>query len=74
MYSRATLEETPRFSYNAGTPCLGRTHAWELDAAVTAFGSSALLLDVKVTELAAGCLDDADLVGPRVVPVCKFLD
>jgi hypothetical protein len=48
---------------------LGSTHAGELDATVTALGSSALLLDVEVTELAARSLDDADLVGPRVVPV-----
>lgn len=48
---------------------LGSTHAGELDAAVTALGSSTLLLDVEVTELAARSLDDADLVGPRVVPV-----
>lgn len=47
----------------------GDTHAWQLDAAVTALGSSALLLEVEITELAAGGLDDADLVGPRVVPV-----
>lgn len=46
----------------------GSTHTRELDATVTALGSSALLLDVKVTELTAGGLDDADLVGPRVVP------
>jgi hypothetical protein len=48
---------------------LGSTHAGELGATVTALGSSALLLDVEVTELAARSLDDADLVGPRVVPV-----
>ena len=48
---------------------LGITHTGELDAAVTALGSSALLLDVEVPELAAGGLDDTDLVGPRVVPV-----
>ena len=41
----------------------------ELDATVTALGSSALLLDVEVPELAAGGLDNADLVGPRVVRV-----
>lgn len=48
---------------------LGGTYTRELDATVTALGSSALLLDVEVPELAAGGLDDADLVGPRVVPV-----
>lgn len=47
----------------------GSTYTRELDATVTALGSSALLLDVEVPELAAGGLDDADLVGPRVVPV-----
>lgn len=46
----------------------GGTHARELDATVTALGSSALLLQVKVPELATGGLDDANLVGPRVVP------
>ena len=51
---------------------LGSTHTRELDTAVTALGSSTLLLQVKVTELAAGSLDNADLVGPRVVPVAKF--
>jgi hypothetical protein len=35
---------------------LGSTHAGELDATVTALGSSALLLDVEVTELAARSL------------------
>jgi hypothetical protein len=47
----------------------GTTHTGELDAAVTALGSSSLLLQVKVTELTAGGLDDANLVGPRVVPI-----
>lgn len=47
----------------------GSTHTGELDAAVTALGSSTLLLQVKVTELTAGGLDDANLVGPRVVPI-----
>jgi hypothetical protein len=45
------------------------THTRELDAAVTALGSSALLLDVLVAESTAGGLDDADAVGPCVVPV-----
>ena len=49
--------------------CQGSTHTGELDAAVTALGSSTLLLQVKVTELTAGGLDDANLVGPRVVPI-----
>lgn len=47
----------------------GSTHARELDATVTALGGSALLLQVKVPELAARSLDDANLVGPRVVPI-----
>lgn len=47
----------------------GGTHTRELDATVTALGSSALLLQVKVSELTTGGLDDANLVGPRVVPV-----
>lgn len=47
----------------------GSTHTRQLDTAVTALGSSALLLQVEITELAAGGLDDTDLVGPRVVPV-----
>lgn len=45
------------------------THTGELDATVTALGSSTLLLQVKVTELTTGGLDDANLVGPRVVPI-----
>lgn len=48
---------------------IGSTHTGELDATVTALGSSALLLDMEVPELTAGGLDDANLVGPRVVPV-----
>lgn len=51
------------------TKSTGSTHTGELDAAVTTLGSSALLLDVEVPELAARGLDDANLVGPRVVPV-----
>lgn len=50
---------------------LGNTHTRELDATVTTLGSGSLLLDVEVTELAAGGLDDADFVGPRVVPIVK---
>lgn len=46
----------------------GKTYARELDAAVTALGSGALLLDVQVPELAAGGPDHADLVGDGVVP------
>ena len=54
------------------TAIIGSTHTRELDTAVTALGSSALLLQVEITELAAGSLDDADLVGPRDVPVAIF--
>lgn len=43
------------------------THAGEFDATVTALGSGTLLLQVKVSQLAAGGLDHADLVGDRVV-------
>lgn len=50
----------------------GRTHTRELDATVTALRGSTLLLDVKVSQLAAGSLDDADLVGPRVVPIRRI--
>ena len=47
------------------------THTRELDATVTALGSGTLLLQVKVTELTTRGLDDANLVGPRVVPIQK---
>jgi hypothetical protein len=47
----------------------GSTHTGELDAAVTALGSGTLLLQVKVPELTTRSLDDANLVGPCVVPV-----
>ena len=43
------------------------TYAGKLDTTVTALGSGTLLLDVKVTELATGSLDDSDLVGLGVV-------
>jgi len=43
------------------------TYACKLDTTVTALGSGTLLLDVKVTELATGSLDDSDLVGLGVV-------
>ena len=48
---------------------VGCTHTGELDAAVSALDGSSALLDVKVTELSTGGLDDADLVGTGVVPV-----
>ena len=55
---------TTRKKFNSGG-----THARELDAAVTALGSGTLLLQVQVPELTTRGLDDANLVGPRVVPV-----
>lgn len=45
------------------------TYARELDAAVTALGGSASLLDVEDSQLAAGGLDDTSPVGRRVVAV-----
>jgi len=45
----------------------GYTYTRELDAAVTTFRCSSLLLDVEVSELATGGLDYADLVGHGVV-------
>ena len=44
------------------------TYTWQLHATVTAFRCSALLLDVQVSELATGGLDDTDFVRPRVIP------
>ncbi|KAH0294515.1 hypothetical protein KCU62_g315, partial [Aureobasidium sp. EXF-3399] len=41
---------------------------------VTALGSGTLLLDVKVTELATGSLDDSDLVGLGVVAGSSSFD
>lgn len=43
------------------------TYARELGAAVATLGSSAALLDVKDTVVAAGGLDDPSHVGPGVV-------
>jgi hypothetical protein len=43
------------------------TYTGKLDTTVTTLGSGTLLLDVKVTELATGSLDDSDLVGLGVV-------
>lgn len=45
------------------------THTRELDATVTTLGSGTLLLQVKVSQLTTGGLDDANLVGPRVVAI-----
>ena len=49
------------------------TYTWELDATVTALWCSALLLEVKVTELSTWGLDDADLVGGGVIPEGRIL-
>lgn len=46
-----------------------RTHPRKTDTTVTALGRRALLLDVKVTEMSAGGLDDADFVAAGVVPM-----
>lgn len=48
-------------SVSAGLRHAGALHTY------TALGSSALLLDVKVTELTTGSLDHADLLAPGVV-------
>lgn len=45
----------------------GRTYAWQLDTAITAFGWAALLLGVLVLELSAWSLDDSDFVRAGVV-------
>ena len=58
----------PGMVYDVGFFCsVGSTYACQLGAAVTAFGCSALLLDVQVSELATWSLDDADVVGLGVV-------
>lgn len=43
------------------------TYAGELGAAVTTFGDSAALLDVKKTDITTGSLDDSGSVGGGVV-------
>lgn len=48
---------------------MDRTYARQLDAAVTALGGSATLLDVEDAKLATGGLDDTSPVGPGVVAV-----
>ena len=50
-----------------------KTYTCKLDTAVTALGGSALLLDVKVTELATRGLDNSDLVGTSVVAGKKLM-
>jgi hypothetical protein len=41
---------------------LGLTHSLQLGATVTAFGRGSSLLDMEVSKVSAGGLDDADLV------------
>lgn len=43
------------------------TYAGQLRATVTAFGRGALLLDVQISQLAAGRLDHSDAVRACVV-------
>ena len=53
-----------------GTAVLEPVRAWrgmQSRCTYTALGGSALLLDVKVTELTTGSLDHADLLAPGVV-------
>lgn len=77
FFHLSTFARTPTHPHrytcntNLGKISLGSTHTRELDATVTTLGSGSLLLDVEVPELAAGGLDDTDLVGPRVVPIVK---
>lgn len=47
------------------------TYTRELDAAVTALGGCAALLEVKRTQLTTRGLDDPGLVGAGVVPIRK---
>jgi len=57
--------------------CLARpgllrgTYTWEFNAAITTFGSSSSLLDVQQSKLAAGGLDDTDVVRGSVVRVAS---
>ena len=67
--SSRTFFSDPRTKPHKNWKSLRSTHTGELDAAVTALGGSALLLDVQVPELTTRGLDDANLVGPRVVPM-----
>jgi hypothetical protein len=46
-----------------------KTYTWELDTAVTAFGSCAFLLDVQKSQAATRGLNNADFVGAGVVSV-----
>lgn len=50
------------------------THAGELDAAVTALGGSAALLDVQHSDLTTGGLDHPCPVGRGVVAVAAAVD
>ena len=49
------------------------TYACKLDTTVTALGSGTLLLDMQVSKISTRGLDDADTVGPRVVPISHKL-
>jgi hypothetical protein len=51
----------------------GATYTGEFNAAVAAFGGCASLLDVQKSELAAGGLDHAHIVGGGVVPAREIL-
>ena len=66
---RSPTTHTIHKIHNLDKNSSGGTHTGELDATVTALGSGTLLLQVKVPELAAGGLDNANLVRPRVVPI-----
>ena len=48
------------------------TYTWQFDSTVTAFWRSTSLLDVKISKLTTGGLNDADLVRPGVVSMCKM--
>ena len=72
MSSVRTARNSPENHIAQLRNSLGNTHTRELDATVTALGGGSLLLDMEVPELTAGGLDDADLVGPRVVPVVEI--
>lgn len=52
----------PENPTNKDKKSLDETHALEFDTAVTTFWGGSLLLDVKVSEVAAWGLDDADFV------------
>lgn len=68
LRSPSTHNPTQNHTHDDKKNRSGSTHTGELDATVTALGSGTLLLQVKVPELTTRSLDDANLVGPRVVP------